>query len=157
VGELPYFCQTVFLFGEYSARLDPKRRLVLPQALLSLIPEAQRSHFVLQKAPDACLWLYPLVVWKEELQKLHEKANLFIPEGRAFLRLFQSGAQPLTLDSANRLLLPKSLCDYAGLTGELTLLGLRDRIELWDADTYTRWTATHENKRQEWLQQFLGT
>ncbi len=156
MGKLPYFCQAVFLFGEYSARLDPKRRLVIPNLLLSMLPEEQRTSFVLQKAPDPCLWLYPLSVWKEELQKLHEKVNLFTPEGRNFIRLFQSGAQPLSLDSANRLLLPKSLCEYAHLTADLTLIGMKDRIEIWDSTTYEKWIATHENKRTEWLQAFLG-
>lgn len=121
-----------------------------------MLPEEQRTSFVLQKAPDPCLWLYPLSVWKEELQKLHEKVNLFTPEGRNFIRLFQNGAQPLSLDSANRLLLPKSLCEYAHLTADLTLIGMKDRIEIWDSATYEKWIATHETKRTEWLQTFLG-
>jgi MraZ protein len=156
VGKLPYFCQAVFLFGEYSARLDPKRRLVIPNPLLSMLPEEHRTHFVLQRAPDPCLWLYPLTVWKEELQKLHEKVNLFTPEGRSFVRLFQSGAQPLSLDSANRLLLPKALCEYAGLNGDVILIGMKDRIEVWDSATYQQWLTTNETNRVEWLQQFLG-
>jgi MraZ protein len=82
--------------------------------------------------------------------------NLFTPEGRSFVRLFQSGAQPLSLDSANRLLLPKALCEYAGLNGDVILIGMKDRIEVWDSATYQQWLTTNETNRVEWLQQFLG-
>ncbi|GIV22591.1 MAG: hypothetical protein KatS3mg025_0250 [Bacteroidia bacterium] len=152
-----YLCQAVFLFGEYSARLDAKRRFVLPSALLSLLPEGNRTDFVLQRAPDPCLWLYPLSVWKSELEKIHEKINLFTPEGRNFARLFQSGAQPVSLDTANRLVLPKPFCDYAGIAAEIILLGMKDRIEIWAQEPYERWKSQHEAHLSEWTQRFLGT
>lgn len=151
-----YLCQAVFLFGEYVARLDTKRRFVLPSALLALLPEGSRTHFVLQKAPDPCLWLYPLEVWKKELEKIHEKVNLFTPEGRSFVRLFQSGAQPASLDAAGRLVVPKPFCDYAGIVSELVLVGLRDRIELWGRERYESWQAETENRFGEWIEKFLG-
>lgn len=157
MGESGYLCQQVFLFGEYKARLDAKRRFVVPGALLALLPEGARTEFVLQKAPDPCLWLYPLAIWKAELEKLHARLNLFTPEGRNFLRLFQSGAQPVQPDAAGRLLLPKPFCDYAGLTGEILLIGLKDRIEIWDQTQYETWKTQHESTFSEWLQKFLGS
>lgn len=131
--------------------------MVLPSALLSLLPPEQRTHFVLQRAPDPCLWLYPLDVWKKELEQIHEKINLFSPDGRSFLRLFQSGAQPLSLDPANRLLLPKALCEYAGLSGDLVLIGMKDRVEIWDLGRYEAWKAQHEKELGTWTQRMLGS
>lgn len=151
-----YFCQAVFLFGEYSARLDAKRRFLMPSALLSLLPEGSRTEFVLQRAPDPCLWLYPLAVWQAELKAIHEKVNLFTPEGRNFVRLFQSGAQPVSLDTANRLVIPKAFCDYAGIQSELILVGMRDRVEIWAQERYKAWQAQHEGRLAEWTQKFLG-
>lgn len=130
--------------------------MVVPSALLSLLPPEHRTHFVLQKAPDPCLWLYPLEIWKKELEYIHEKINLFSPEGRNFLRLFQSGAQPLSLDPANRLLLPKGLCEYADLNGDLVLIGMKDRIEVWDLGRYEAWKAQHEKDLNTWTQRLLG-
>ncbi|MCX7606437.1 MAG: division/cell wall cluster transcriptional repressor MraZ [Bacteroidia bacterium] len=147
----------MFLFGEYSARLDAKRRFGLPSALLSLLPEGSRTEFVLQRAPDPCLWLYPLSVWKGELEKIHERVNLFTPEGRNFARLFQSGAQPVSLDTAGRLVLPKSFCDYASIDTDIVLLGMRDRIEIWSQTQYDAWKLQHETHLPEWTQRFLGT
>lgn len=156
MGQSGYLCQAVFLFGEYSARVDAKRRFVVPSTLLSLLPEGSRTEFVLQKAPDPCLWLYPLSVWKAELEKIHEKVNLFSPEGRNFIRLFQSGAQPVSLDTAGRLVLPKTFCEYAHIEGEVLLLGMRDRVEIWSQSTYQTWLAQYEGQFREWTQKFLG-
>ncbi|MDW8134345.1 MAG: hypothetical protein RMJ66_04695 [Bacteroidia bacterium] len=147
----------MFLFGEYTARLDSKRRFVLPTTLLSLLPEGHRGDFVLQTAPDPCLWLYPLQVWRNELEKIHQKINLFTPEGRNFLRLFQSGAQPVSLDTSGRLVLPKHFCDYANLKSELVLLGMKDRIEVWSYERYQRWKNQNDPHLSEWTEKFLGT
>lgn len=146
----------LFLFGEYTARLDTKRRFGMPSVLLTLLPEGARSEFVLRRAPDPCLWLYPLPVWRQELETLYEKVNLFTSEGRNFLRLYQAGAQPVSLDSEGRLLLPKPFCDYAGIQSEIVLLGMRDRIEIWAEPRYAEWKAAHETHFSEWTQKFLG-
>lgn len=128
----------------------------MPSALLSLLPEGSRTEFVLQRAPDPCLWLYPLPVWQAELQAIHEKVNLFTAEGRNFVRLFQSGAQPVSLDGANRLVIPKSFCEYADLRGELVLVGMRDRIEIWGQERYEAWKAQNEKQLPDWMQKFLA-
>lgn len=146
----------VFLFGEYRARLDSKRRFAVPSVLLALLPEGARTDFVLQRAPDPCLWLYPLSVWRGELESLYQRVNLFTPEGRNFLRLYQAGAQPATLDSDARLLLPKPFCDYAGIQSEIVLLGMKDRIEIWAEDRYADWKSQNESHLSEWTQKFLG-
>lgn len=146
----------VFLFGEYRARLDSKRRFGMPGVLLALLPEGGRMDFVLQRAPDPCLWLYPLSIWRSELEGLYQRVNLFTPEGRNFLRLYQSGAQPVSLDGEGRLLLPKPFCDYAGIQTDIVLLGMKDRIEIWAENRYTTWKSEHESHLSEWTQKFLG-
>lgn len=146
----------MFLFGEYRARLDTKRRFVMPSLLLTLLPEGARADFVLQRSPDPCLWLYPLNVWRMELERLYQKVNPFLAEGRSFLRLYQAGAQPVSLDSEGRLLLPKPLCDYAGIQSDIVLLGMKDRIEIWAEEQYNTWKAANEAHFAEWTQKFLG-
>ncbi|MCX8113186.1 MAG: division/cell wall cluster transcriptional repressor MraZ [Bacteroidia bacterium] len=146
----------MFLFGEYRARLDGKRRFGMPSALLALLPEGARTDFVLQRASDPCLWLYPLPIWRAELEALYRRINPFSPEERNFLRLYQAGAQPVSLDSDARLLLPKPLCDYAGIQTDIVLLGMKDRIEIWAEPQYTAWKAENETNLTAWMQKFLG-
>ncbi|RZK47525.1 MAG: division/cell wall cluster transcriptional repressor MraZ, partial [Pedobacter sp.] len=57
-------------------------------------------------------------------------------KNREFVRSFQRGAMPLTLDAAGRVLLPKSLAEYAGISGELVLACQLDKIEVWDKKSY---------------------
>ncbi len=134
------------LFGEYPLKADAKGRFLLPAGLLRQLPPTAQGgdQFVLGRGLDPCLVLYPMGVWQAELQRLYGQ-NQFDPSARALARLYQSGAQPLSLDAQNRLLIPKPLWDElmaeAPDAPELTLIGAHDRIEIWPTARYRRWLA----------------
>jgi MraZ protein len=44
------------------------------------------------------------------------------------------------LDGQGRIVVPARLRDYAGLNGEATVLGARDRIEVWDPGRWEEYT-----------------
>ena len=64
--------------------------------------------------------------------------NEFDPKVRQFRRYFLNGATNLELDSAGRLLIPKTLIDYAGLGKDVVLVSAVDKIEIWDKIKYTQ-------------------
>ena len=126
---------TTNLIGEYECTLDNKGRIILPSALKKQVsPEAQ-ERFVINRGFEGCLVLYPRNVWDETTRKMN-RLNLFIKENRQFVRAFNNGATPLTLDSQNRLLLPKPLLDFASIEKEIILFAYADRIEVWNKKTY---------------------
>ncbi|MNT83968.1 cell division protein MraZ [compost metagenome] len=53
-----------------------------------------------------------------------------------FIRNFTRGATELSLDAAGRVLLPKGLLDYSGITGEVVLACQVNKIEVWSKDGY---------------------
>ena len=123
------------LIGEYKCRLDAKSRILLPAALKRQISPEAEDKFVMNRGFESCLVLYPFNEWKvisEELKKL----NFYKKKDRLFMRYFQRGATELTLDSNNRLLLPKSLLGYAGIEKEVVLFAYANRIEVWDTEIY---------------------
>ncbi len=126
---------TTNLIGEYECRLDDKSRIILPAALKKQIPQEAQDKFVLNRGFEGCLVLYPQNVWDETIRKMN-RLNLFVRDHRQFVRAFNNGATPLTLDSQNRLLLPKSLLDYASIEREIILFAYADRIEVWNKKTY---------------------
>ena len=66
-------------------------------------------------------------------------------EGRKFNRLFFSGAVEVTVDRLGRLLVPKSLKDFAEIKQDVVIVGISNRIEIWAKE---KWTAFYENSRQ---------
>ena len=50
--------------------------------------------------------------------------------------MFYSGTAEVSLDSNNRMLIPRRLLEYAGIKDELVLAGQSGKIEIWAVDTY---------------------
>ena len=128
------------LIGEFECRLDEKSRVILPSGLKKQIsPEAQ-DRFVINRGFENCLVLYPMNEWKGTSDRVN-RLNQYNRKNREFMRNFYRGATELTLDNANRLLLPKSLLSYAGIVRDVVLFAFSNRIEVWAKDKYeTLWT-----------------
>ncbi len=117
--------------GEYEATLDAKGRFLLPAGFKKQLPDEGAAHFVINRGFEKCLTLYPQQSWDPIFSEI-SKLNDFDPKVREFRRYFLNGATPLELDSAGRLLLPKSLAEYAGLERDIVLVTALNKIEIWD-------------------------
>ncbi len=121
--------------GEYEATLDPKGRFLLPAGFKKQIPGGASEHFIINRGFEKCLSLYPMKSWNPIFSSI-SALNQFDPKTRQFTRYFLNGATQVELDSANRLLLPKNLMDYAGLEKDIVLVSAVDKIEIWDSIAY---------------------
>jgi len=121
--------------GEYECKLDSKSRFLLPSGLRKQLDPVSKEQFVLNRGFEGCLVLYPQNEWDKITSRL-KSLNLFVAKNRAFYRQFQNGATAISLDSNGRVLVPKSLMRYAGLTNEAVLFAYADRIEVWSKDKY---------------------
>jgi MraZ protein len=124
------------LLGEYDVTLDAKGRLLLPAALKKMLGKELQKGFVINRDVfSPCLVLYPLVEWESMHQKLR-RLNRFVQKNMEFIRRFAGGATPLELDGSGRFLLPYALVNDPKLGKDIKLLGLGDRIEIWDRERY---------------------
>ena len=80
--------------------------------------------------------LYPRDVWEKETKKINRRLNIYNNKERQALRYFYRGATELNIDGADRILIPKSLSEYAGIGKEVVLFAYQDRIEVWAKDEY---------------------
>ncbi|MFO0865191.1 MAG: division/cell wall cluster transcriptional repressor MraZ [Gemmataceae bacterium] len=64
-------------------------------------------------------------------------------EARVFRRLFFAQMEAADLDKAGRIIVPPRLAQLAGLGREVVLLGVRDHLELWDADKWKHYLGEH--------------
>jgi len=121
--------------GESEVAVDAKGRLMLPARLEKQIPEGLREKFVINRGFEKCINVYTMDVWKVIHDKV-SKLNDFKEEVRRFKRVFLNGATIVELDSAGRMLVPKQLLEYAGITKEAVLTAQGNKMELWDKDSY---------------------
>jgi MraZ protein len=123
--------------GEYEATLDAKGRFLLPSGLLKQLPEGTGPSFVVNRSFDECLNLYPKESWGPATAEVNSLSD-YEPENRILKRLFHNGVTPVDLDSANRLLIPPQLKEYAGLQKDIILASSGDKIEIWDKSKYLK-------------------
>ncbi len=123
------------LLGEYECKIDAKGRMRLPSGLINQLGEEEKHNFVINRGFEKCLMLYPDAVWKQISEEVNA-LNLYNKKNRDFVRYFYRGAQELLLDSADRILIPKRLLEYAGIDKDLILSAYNGRIEIWAKDEY---------------------
>lgn len=121
--------------GEYEVTIDAKGRFLVPAALKKQLAEEGAHQFVINRGLDSCLSLYPMESWDPLYAKI-SKLNDFDSKASAFKRRFLNGASKVELDSAGRLLLPKTLMEYAKLEKDAVLVFVGDKIEIWDKIKY---------------------
>lgn len=121
--------------GEYESTVDAKGRFLLPSGFKKQLPEGEKAVFVLNRGFEKCLTLYPIQSWNPLFEKINN-LNDFDPKVREFRRYFLNGAVQIELDTAGRLLLPKSLAEYAGLGKDIILASAMNKLEIWDKTKY---------------------
>jgi MraZ protein len=138
---------TVYL-GTYEHSIDGKGRLFLPSKLRAGSGDTTGA-FIVTRGWESCLYVYDAKTFHEtvagKLQSLPVKNQ---EDGRAFKRLLLAGAQDVALDDMGRLLVPKPLAEHAGLKKDVAILGVGERIELWDAGRWRAYSKTAAGKFQ---------
>lgn len=129
------------LTGEYRNVLDGKGRIIFPARLRARF---EGSSLVATKSIDRCLWLFTPKEWERVSSRLMEEASPFSEKKRLVLRMFISPAQEVEFDKSGRIPIPQSLREWAGLSHECVLLGLRKYMELWDAAAYDSYLSAND-------------
>lgn len=125
----------MLLTGTHPRTLDDKKRLTLPKRIREQIGAA--LHLFVTPGPEQSLWIYT----KDELELLSGKLDQTSGtdrEARDSRRAFFAQMETVDLDRVGRILIPDRLLQFAGMQHEVVLLGVRDHLELWDAQ---RWQA----------------
>jgi MraZ protein len=128
----------VFL-GTHLPRLDDKGRLILPAKFRDQL----EAGVVVTRGQERCLYLYPLAEFRQQADKLRA-APVTSKKARDHLRVLLSGAFDEVPDRQGRITLPAALRSYAGLNRDLAVLGMGDRVEIWDAPTWEAYLAEQE-------------
>jgi len=123
------------LIGEFEVTLDSKGRFLLPSGFKKQLAEGDDVRFVINRGIENCLSIYPMSSWQPLADKI-DALNDFNPKVREFKRLFLNGATFVEPDSAGRILIPARLKEHAGIEKDAVVMGIGEKMELWDKSKY---------------------
>jgi len=135
-------------YGEFIHTLDAKDRFILPAKYREKIKKFENKKFFLTRGLDGCLFIFSADVWQELEQKL-QSVSFTKEQSRNFNRLYFSGAQEIEIDSQGRVNVPGYLKDYADITKEIVIIGVGDRIEIWDKKRWGEFYARNRKRFEE--------
>lgn len=144
-----------FFTSEYECKLDAKGRLVLPAKIKSSLPEATENEIVISRGFEPCLVLYPLVEYKKIFSKVAGLSE-FNEEFRLLQRNFFRGISTVELDNNGRFLIPKPMLKYSQIERHAIVVGMGNRVEIWNPDSYEEYLIKDQTKFSELAQKYLG-
>ena len=128
------------LLGTHSYSLDPKGRVSLPARF--------RAAFVdgcwITVGQDRCLYVFPRAEWQRRSDEV-ASFPLSDNDGRAYARLFFGASDEVRLDGQGRVTIPQRLRESVGIDKDVVVLGVRDRMEIWDRETFERYRVGYQD------------
>jgi MraZ protein len=121
------------LIGTYSSALSLKRRSAIPKKFLQELGK----KLIIAKWYEGCLVLVSLTAWQALLNKLTGTSEMITAPVRDTDRFILGSAYEIDPDDQGRVIVPKTLSDYAKLTEKLVYIGLGNRVEIWDEAKWT--------------------
>lgn len=122
--------------GEYEHSVDVKGRVIMPSKLREDIGE----KFIVTKGLDKCLFAYSKSEWRNFEEKL-KTLPLTNKNARDFVRFFLSGAIECEIDKQGRFLIPSNLRSYANIDKEIVIIGVGNRVEIWNRESWTSYSS----------------
>jgi MraZ protein len=127
--------------GTFENRLDEHSRVMLP---FKLRDEIDKNSLYLAPGQSKCLSVFSYAQYQEYKKNILDNppSNVPLP---VFKRVFFSSMSKQNLDKQGRLSIAKNLKDYAALKKDLTIIGLEDRLEIWDTNEWQKYIQKYNN------------
>jgi len=126
--------------GEFQHNIDDKGRIIIPVKFRDELGDV----FIITRGLDKALFVYPLSEWQQIEQKL-KSLPFTKADARKFTRFFFSGAIESEIDKQGRVIIPNNLRGYAFLTKECVVIGVSNRIEIWDKNYWESYYQDSED------------
>ncbi|MBI2080856.1 MAG: division/cell wall cluster transcriptional repressor MraZ [candidate division NC10 bacterium] len=125
--------------GRYEHSVDDKGRLSIPSRFREILARRRQRMLILTDV-DSCVAAYPLDEWRQLEDRIRKQSTLQ-KDVRAFLRIFYSGATESPMDGQGRILIPPHLRERTGLTREVMIIGVLNKMEIWSKARWEEFLA----------------
>lgn len=125
--------------GRFEHSVDNKGRVAVPARFRDRLS----GELILTRGNDRCLYLFT----QEEFMPLASKLEA-LPAGdadaRNLRRAIFSSAEPVEVDKQGRIVIADHLRQYAAITGDVTIVGVGNHVEIWDTPSWRALDSTIE-------------
>jgi len=143
----------LLLTGEYPHVIDEKGRVLVSNKLRGQIDADEHgSNFYLVLGANGILCLYPERYF-EQITLANAPGATAPDEAVSFERMSFALASKVELDGQGRLLLNERLRKRAGLKEHITLIGVRDHVELWNTESWEQYLSDNMPQYQKQMAQ----
>lgn len=121
--------------GSFEHSIDSKGRVSVPSRFRDVIAERFEGKLVLTMDFDKCIMVYPLEEWErieEKIKALPQSTR----EVKDYTRFIFSNAAECELDKQGRILIPPPLRERAGLNKNVMVVGIINKMEIWDRSAW---------------------
>jgi MraZ protein len=142
------------LIGEYIHTIDEKNRISMPVKFRKELGK----KIIITPGLGQCLFIFTNKEWEKVSKKLSSSdsdLSFLKADQRSFNRYMFGRAAEVEFDSIGRILIPDFLKDRIGLKNSAAIIGVKDRVEIWNDKT---WSENQEavEKQAELLAEKLG-
>jgi MraZ protein len=140
--------------GSYEYSVDTKGRINIPAKLRKYVSPEANDTFVVTRGFEQCLSVYPLDEWNALEQSIRELSPTN-PQHRYFTRVLLQWATESQLDGQSRITIPKELLQFAGIENEVLIIGVLERIEVWNPNVYQQYLKAQAESYESIAQSVL--
>lgn len=142
--------------GSYIHSIDNKGRVNLPAKLRKYISPDANDTFIVTRGFDQCIFAYPLDEWHNYEQTIRSLPSSSA-DSRFVMRHLLQYANEVQLDGQSRIMLPQNLLTFADIKNEALILGVLERIEIWNPGVYETYIQQQESSYEEVAEKVFQT
>lgn len=142
---------TDYFVGTEPYQLDDRNRIPIPPQYRAAF---EKGGYI-NRGQQPCLQLYTPESFNAMAQ-MYMSIPAETEEGDDARRAFFGSTRMVQKDSQGRVTIKEDLLEYAGITSQVLVVGVGDKLEIWDRETYlnrspqsdqnrTRATARHQS------------
>lgn len=136
------------LIGEYIHTIDEKNRVSMPAKFRKELGK----KIIITPGIDNCLFVFKNSDWANVVKNLTSKEgelSFLESDQRSFNRYMFGRAAELELDSIGRILIPEFLKEKLKLKGSVAIVGVEDRLEIWNDKVWAEYKEKSERDSVE--------
>ena len=136
-------------FGRKEYRIDPKGRVPLSADYYSQLDvQGENKTLIVVRASNgdfSYLEVFSQKEWNEKLEVINLMDD---DDDKEWLLVnYVGGALSVDLDGQNRMRLPKSLIDYAGIKKDVVFIGAISTLRIWSKESLEKYEMTPKGTR----------
>jgi MraZ protein len=142
------------LIGEYIHTIDEKSRVSMPVKFRKELGK----KIIITPGLGQCLFIFTIKEWEKVSKKLSSSntdLSFLKADQRNFNRYMFGRAAEVEIDSIGRILIPDFLKERIDLKNSAAIVGVRDRVEIWNDKVWAKNQAEIE-KQAEVLAEKIG-